>query len=230
MKKRSSSTTLAISIILVALVWFVAISIYSTFLKLFLLCGGSIVSFALAVLISELYLLLIRKDLSEQAAESSALGVIATIGYFLVAILLNTGLVIVGLGGFNWFVLITNLLVNVIYIILLIWIEQHTTRISTQIKRIEGRNSMHIEITRKLGELLGMAEDSDIKERLLRLKESVDYSTSTSSDKSLVYEGQMQDHLDEIVQLIIGRADKKIILSKINTAEITWKQRSSAVR
>ena len=83
------------------------------------------------------------------------------------------------------------------------------------------------DIARKLGELLAITEDAEIRNKLLKLKEAVDYGTNISTNATAEKEQQMNELLDELLQLTISKADKMIVLNKVDAAEMTWKLRSS---
>jgi hypothetical protein len=113
------------------------------------------------------------------------------------------------------------------YIILLLWVEQHTARLTAQLAKTEKKTAPTKDIARKLGELLAITEDAEIRNKLLKLKEAVDYGTNISTNATAEKEQQMNELLDELLQLTISKADKMIVLNKVDAAEMTWKLRSS---
>lgn len=227
MKKTTKTSILAISIGLLGLVWIFAVAAYTMVLGLPWTCWGSITCTVIAVIAAEVYLLVFKKDPGEEGVETGALGSILTIAYFLITVLLNSVFVLLACGDFNWVLLTLNLLAIVCYIILLLWVEQHTARLTKQLIKTEQKTTPSREIARKLGELLAITEDTEIRGKLLKLKEAVDYGTNISTNATASREEQMSDQLDEIVQLTIAHADRMIILNKVSAAEMTWKMRSS---
>lgn len=218
---------LAISIGLLGLVWIFAVAAYTISLSQARFCWGSIVCTVAAVAVSELYLLMFRKEPGETASEHGVFGNILTIAYFVITILVNSVFVLLKWGNFNWLLITLNLTALVLYVILMLWVDQHTARLSSQLSQSEQKTVSSGEIARKLGELLAITEDAEIRVRLLKLKEAVDYGNNISTSATSSKEWQMSRQLDEIVQLTIGRADRMIILKKISAAEMTWKMRSS---
>lgn len=227
MKKAPKTSILAISIGLLGLVWIFAVAAYTIVLGLPWVCWGSITCTVIAIIAAEVYLLAFKKDPSEENAEPGALGSILTIAYFLITVLLNSVFVLLAYGDFNWVLLTLNLVAIVCYIILLLWVEQHTARLAKQLVKTEQKTAPSREIARKLGELLAITEDAEIRGKLLKLKEAVDYGTNISTSTTAAREEQMNNQLDEIVQLTIGHADRMIIINKVSAAEMTWKMRSS---
>lgn len=227
MKKMPKTSVLAISIALIGLAWIFAVTAYTMAFELTWLCWGSITCTVIAIITAELYLLVFKKHPGEQAAELGALGAILTICYLMITTLLNSAFVLLRCGDFNWILLAFNMAALVSYIILLLWVEQHTARVTVQLIKTEKKTVPTKDIARKLGELLAITEDAEIRNKLLKLKEAVDYGTNISTNTTVEKEQQMNELLDELLQLTISKADKIIVLNKVDTAEMTWKLRSS---
>lgn len=224
MKKTSA---LAITVAILGLVWVFAVAAYTRLFDLPWLCWGSITCTVIAIVVAEIYLLAFRKDPGEQGTESGTLGIIFTICFLLITALLNSVFVLLRCGDFNWVLLTLNLLVIACYIVLLLWVEQASARLARQLEKTEQKTAPSVNIARKLGELLAITEDAEIRGKLLKLKEAVDYGTNISTNATAAKEVQMGALLDELAQLTIARADRLIILNKVEAAEMTWKMRSS---
>lgn len=221
------STTLAITIAILGLVWIFAIAAYTMIFELPWLCWGSITCTVVAIIAAELYLLVFRKDIGEQGTEPGALGIILTVCFLIITVLLNSIFVLVRFGDFNWFLVTLNLVAIAGYIVLLLWVEQSAARLARQLEKTEQKTTPSVNVARKLGELLAITEDTEIRGKLLKLKEAVDYGTNISTNATADKEMQIGAQLDEIAQLTIARADRLIILNKVEAAEMTWKMRSS---
>lgn len=223
MKKMPKTAVLAISIVLLGLLWVFAVAAYTIGFKLPRMCWGSIVCTVIAIIAADVYLLVLRKD----ADEPGAIGIIFTICYLLITVLLNSVFALVGCGDFNWLLLTLNIVAIVCYIVLLLWVEQSTTGLTNKMVKTEQKTNPSVEISRKLGELLAITEDAEVRGKLLKLKEAVDYGTNISTGATSAKEQQMNELLDEIVQLTITNADRLIVLKKVDAAALTWKMRSS---
>ena len=224
MKKTS---ILGITLAIVGAVWMLAVVLSHLFLKLPWLCWGSIAGVAVAVGAAEIYLLVLRKDPGSQAAEQGALGAIFTVIYLIIALLANTLLLVTGYGYFSWLLIVVNIAILAGYIILVMWTDQASKRLEKQLETVEKKTAPNTHIARKLGELLAITQDDEIRGRLLKLKEAVDYSTNISTQATADREMQMGAQLDETAQLTIARADRLIILGKVETAEMLWKMRNA---
>lgn len=227
MSKLSKTAILAIGLGLLALVWIFLMVAYTIVRELSWMCWGSIACTVICVIICELYLLLGKTDVGQQAEEQGAMGSIITICYFFITLVLNTIFVLLSFTGLNWLLFALNFVVAVCYFILILWVEKHTERMSHQLSRSEQKLSHPREISRKLGELLAIVEDQQTRDRLLKLKEAVDYGSNISTNATLDAELRMEIALDELAQLSIARADSHILSSKVEAAEAIWKQRSS---
>lgn len=227
MKKTSKNYIFAVSIAILGLVWLVSVIAYTRVFELPQLGWGSIVCTAAAVVAAELYILVFRKDPGEQGLEPGALGTVLTSGFLLMEALLNGVFVLLKRGGFSWLLFTLNLIVFAGYIILLLWVEQSNAKLAGRLAETAQKTASFSEISRKLGELLAITEDAEIRKELLKLKEAVDYSTNISTSATAASEARMNEQLDELVRLMNARADRLAVLQKINAAEMTWKMRNN---
>ena len=218
---------LPITIAIAGVAWIFAVVAYTMFFELPWMCWGGIMCTVIAICAAEGYLLGFRKDSGEQGTESGALGIIFTVVYLLIAVLLNSVFILLNYGDFNWLLLTVNVLAIAGYLIILMWGEQASGRLEQQIKKTEQKTKPTVNIGRKLGELLAITEDVEIRGRLLKLKEMVDYGTNISTDATAEKDMQMEDVLDEIAQMMLARADRLVIFNKVETAEMIWKMRNS---
>ena len=235
------TTTLAITIAILGLVWAIVLASYAIFQDVIELGSfdwdllnweevalGSIACAIVAIVAAEIYLLAIRKESTESGTEFGALGIIFTVAFLLISILLNSVFALLGRGDFNWLLLALNLVTVAGYVVVLLWVDKASAGLTQRLEKTEKKTAPSVNIGRKLGELLAITEDTEIRGRLLKLKEAVDYSTNISTEATVGKEMQVEDLLDEIARLTLARADRLIILNKVSSAEAAWKMRSSA--
>ncbi len=227
MRSISKSKLFALSITLLGIVWSLALIAVCSFWESPLPLGGAAIGATLAVILADIYLLVFRDTPDRQTVEVSAVPIYYTLVYFVMVVISNTALVLIGLGGFNRVVLSTNALMDVVYVILLLWAEKDTQRLKRQLSHTEQKLSLTIELLQKLGELLSVTEDEEIHKQLLKLKEAVDYSTNISTSTTYTLEEKMCRQLDEVMELIMAGADRTEIVNAIGRVETTWKMRSS---
>ncbi|MBD5084834.1 MAG: hypothetical protein HDT33_07175 [Clostridiales bacterium] len=224
----SNRNLLAAAIGVLGIIWCLFIFVIPERFGLSFRCTGAVIFVLSAVALSILYLTVFRHSPGRQATEVGALSIYFTIGYVASSMILNTKLVLSGRGGFNISLLLCNAIVNIIYIFLIVYAEKDAQRLSEQLDRTRQKISGPVCISAKLGELLGIAEDSQIRARLLKLKEAVDYSTNITTGATFECERQMERQLDELMHLMTHQEEPSAIQDKIHEAELTWKTRGSA--
>lgn len=226
--KLSNSKLVSLTIGVLVGIWCLAIFIIADHFEPALQYSGGMIFGMAAGALSILYLMMFRSSPGSQAVEVGAVSVYVTICYVAAAIVLNTMFVLIGSGGFNKFLLLWNAIIIAAYIIVILYVEKDAQRLSDQLDRTEQMLSNSIDISGKLGTILGIAEDNEVRNRILKLKEAVDYSTNITTASTLESERKMECQLDELMNLIINRGDPSAVKDKIREAEITWKIRSSA--
>jgi hypothetical protein len=130
-------------------------------------------------------------------------------------------------GDFNKYLIIFNIVIIAAYAIVILYAETYSRRVTGQLELTNQKTYNTAIISEKIGILLNLTDDNEIKGKFLNLKETVDYSSNISSEKTYQNEKLMEDCLDEIKNLIINKSDKALIKNKIREAEITWKTRTS---
>ena len=226
MKKKMA---LPITIAVLGVLWIFAMITYLMVLDLtWDKFWGSLVCTIFAVGAAELYLLVFKKKSSTAGTEVGALSTILTICYLLIVLLLNAVFTLLRFGDFNWVIMCLNVIALGCYIVLVMWLDKSAGQVEQRLEKTQQKTTPSKEIARKLGELLAITEDSEIRGKLLKLKEAVDYSSNITTEATAVKDAQLSALLDEVVQLTLGRADRMIILNKVETAEMTWKMRMSA--
>lgn len=226
--KLSNSRLVSVTIGALGLVWCLAVFTVSGHFEPALHYGGGLVCGMIGVVLSVVYLMMFRHSPGPQAAEAGALSVYVTILYAVADIVANTIFILRHHGDFNSFLLLCNVAIGVAYVIVILYVEKDARRLSDQLAHTEQKILGTADISGKLGEILGIAEDSEIRKQILKLKESVDYSTNITTGSSSEKERMMERQLDELMEMIINRSDASAVRNKIRQAEMTWKTRNSA--
>lgn len=224
----SNRNLLATAIGALGVVWCLFIISVSDRFGSFFQCTGALIFVLTAVVLAILYLTMFRHSPGKQATEVGVPPIYFTIAYVMASMVLNTKLVMSGRGGFNIALLLYNAIVNIVYIFLILYAEKDARRVSEQLDRTQQKLSGPVHISAKLGKLLGLAEDSQIRAQLLKLKEAVDYSTNITTEATFESERQMERQLDELMHLMTHQGEPSAIQNKIREAELTWKTRGSA--
>lgn len=226
--RSSNRTLLSIAIAALGVVWLLVIFTISNWFIPALPYSGGAVFVLIAAALSILYLMVLRRSPGRQAAEAAAVPIYFTILYVIAAVGLNTVLVLLGLGGSNRLLMICNVALDAVYILVILFAEKDNQRLAEQLSRTEQKLSEPVNISAKLGRILGAAEDSQIRAQVLKLKEAVDFSTNITTGATFESEQLMERQLDELMELIAGQAERSAIQDKLREAELTWKTRGSA--
>lgn len=225
--KLTNSKLLSVTIAVVGLLWcFAMIAVASLMMPPWPLVGGILFGL-LAVVVSILYLLVFRHSPGKQAAENGAITVYLTVSYVLATLGCNTAYILTRHGAFSRFLVLSNFAIIAVYCVAILFAEKDVKRLSDQLSRTERKTAGPGYLSAKLGVLLSMTEDKALHSRLLKLKESVDYSSNITTDATLASEKRMAALLDELQTLITDQADASEIQKKLHEAETEWKTRAN---
>lgn len=226
--KLSNRKLLSIAIGLIGLVWCCCVCAAAVSFDPPLRLAGGLTFGILAAVLSVVYLIVFKRYPGSSAVETGALSVFFTIIYFAAALLANTVFIFCGRGEFNRFLVCANLLINVIFVILVLYAEKDTRRLTDQLERTAEKTAARGNLSVILGELLAEAKDEQVRAALYRLKEAVDYSSNITTAGTADYEEQMEALLTDLKDLIANGGSPEETLSGIREAESLWKSRNSA--
>lgn len=225
--KLSNSKLLALAIGIVGLVWCVGIVTVSYRMIPPFHYVGALVFGLITICASILYLLMLHRPSNRQAVEVGVISLWATVVYVVAVLWANTYFVVHWYGDFNRFLLLTNIAINAVYVIVVLFAEKDAQRLNDQLERADEKLSASIDISARLGEILGVVEDDALRAQVRTLKEAVDYSTNITTADTYKNELVMVSQLEELLDLIVRKSDSDAIQSKLREAEHTWKTRSS---
>lgn len=224
--KLSARTILALAIGLLGAVWCLAVwTIAGRFL--FLYAGGLLCGLA-AVALSMLYLLVFWRSPGREAAETGALSLWFTGVYAAAELISNTVFILRGWGGRSSILLLGFAAATAVYLVMLLLARKSVQRLSHQSDLLEQKLYGPLHLSSKLGELLSVAEEGEVRTQIRKLKEAVDYSSNQTSQATAESERQMALQLDELMDLLKGGGEPAAIQAKLRQAEATWRTRSSA--
>jgi hypothetical protein len=226
--KLSNNKLLSLALTAVGLIWCFGIYAIADLYAPALPFGGGVLFGLVAIAIAVVYLLVFRRSPDKPVVEVEARSVYFTLLYFVATLVLNTVLVLARCGGLNKILFLCNFVLIAFYVILILGAEKDAERLSEQLAYAEQATAAPASISKKLGTLLSVAEDPEIRKQLLALKEAVDYSSNVTTGGTFEVERDMEAQLDELTDLIANHGDAAVICEKIRKAETTWKLRSSA--
>lgn len=221
----SNKKVLSLLIAAAAVVWRLALPALTGRLLPY---DGAMMGGIAAAVVAILYLMLFRHPSDRQAVEAGSVSVLLTLAYVAAAMGVNAWLALRYLGGVNQILILCNAVLAVGYLALVFSAEKSAQRLSRQLQQTEEKLSLTGELSAKLGAMLGLAEDEEIRGRILKLKEAVDYSSNITTGGTYESEKLMERQLDELMELLSRRGERALIQNKLQEAELTWRTRSSA--
>lgn len=191
-------------------------------------CGGTLLFGLLAAVAAVIYLGMIHCIPDGQAEEAGALPTIVTAVYVIAALSVNTVMMVMGRGGMSLALLLINLVMGTCYGTVIFYAERDARQIAERLERTEEKTAVPGLLSGKLGALLGMTQDGEIRSRLLRLKEAVDYGSNITTANTAQQEQRMLELLEELAQQIAAGEPEDAVLPKLREIEQCWSMRSSA--
>lgn len=166
---------------------------------------------------------------NRNTTEISCIPVYYTALYLVLTIIINTYFAFRVKGNFNVILVVLNLVLLVAFITLRIYSDDLIARVDKQTIHTAEKIKPITSISFQLASMLSVATDSDIKQQLLKLKETVDYSSNVSQGFSENSQNIFLLQLNQIESLIVEHADKDVISKKIQEATVAWNTRNSVV-
>ena len=227
--KLSIRKILAIAVAALGIIWGVGAGVLTCTYNPDLPFAGALIFGLVAAAISVVYLLYPRFTPDKQSVEVSALPVYFSIIFVLASLVANTVFIVRTRGDFNGILILCNLLFFAIYAVLVLFAEKNVHNLSRRLARMDAKTIPHTDISAQLGIILGMAENDEVRNKLLSFKEYVDYGSNVSTQSTAESEARIGSCLDELQTMMRDHADDALIVNKIAEAEMLWKTRSVQV-
>lgn len=166
---------------------------------------------------------------NRNTTEINYIPVYITSVYLIAAIIVNTYFAFREKGKLNVILVSVNLLLFIVFIGLRLYTDDYQIRVDKQTVHSATKIKPITTISAKLGILVSMATDADVKKQLLKLKETVDYSSNVSQGFSEESENLFLLQLNQIETMISEKQDKELISKKIQESMVVWKSRNNVV-
>lgn len=216
-----------LGMIFIAWVLFITVSVHTLFQTSygwFSFCGG-----ILSFILSAISMLLWKSDTNRDTTEINSIPLIFTSVYFAVTLLSNTVFCFLCNENYSLSVPIAvNALLTIVFVAVRMFVLPYRNRVLRTAAHTTEKTRGVIELSAKLGEILGIAQDETVKQRLMALKEQLDYSTNVSQPFTVDIEALFFNQLCDILTAIEQQAPAEDVLAKIDAAQITWKRRNGA--
>lgn len=181
----------------------------------------------LSFIVAGVSLLRIKTNNNRNTTEISYIPVYYTALYLIVAVIINTYFIFRVEGKRNVILVVTNLVLLVAFIAVRLYSEDLVSRVDEQTIHSAEKIRPITSISSQLATILCVTTDPDIKQQVLKLKETVDYSSNVSQGFSENSQNLFLLQLNQIESLIVEHKDKDVISKKIQEATVIWKTRNS---
>ncbi len=164
-----------------------------------------------------------NRNLTEAANIPNIISII----YLIIAVLFNAIFLFYIREQLDKLLLIVNIFILIIFAVARIYINSYIDRLNEQTNKIIKKSEPASDLSVKISLLISKVEDIEIRNKLLNLKEAMDFSPNLSQTQTIGCENMMEKQLEKIDGLINSNASKDEIKDRIKEADIIWKSRNS---
>lgn len=215
---------------LVFVCWLVVVLLYTASVEpgLYLWCGLGFGIFSFIV--AGVSLLLVKGGGRNNTTEISLIPVYITGVYLVAALGANTQFIIRVEGKYIYVPFVVNFALFILFISVRLFTDNYINRVDRQTAKISSKVAQSANVSSKVAVVISGVSDKDIKQKLLKLKETIDYGSNVSNAQATSFINKLYDQLDTIQDLINTNADKAQIEQAIDEAENLWKTRNSLTK
>lgn len=123
--------------------------------------------------------------------------------------------------------IIVNLLVLLVAAIALIGTTSYTSRTDKDLTKAGQAVGQHAIMAAQVASLLSQAQDDEVRQELLKLKQLVDFSSSVSQGSTADMETTFLSQLGAIEHALKTGVASTEVVAQVKVAELTWKKRNA---
>ena len=166
---------------------------------------------------------------NHSTTETGCIPVYYTAVFVVLMILLNLYFAFMQIFSLMPVFIVANLLLILIYGVLFYGAVRHLMRVNDLTEYAPEKMKNIANISQQLSVLLSISKDTGIRQELLKLKETVDYSNNVSQSFSENDEKAFLEKLYKIQEELSGGLDTDTIIHSIKDAASTWSVRNSRI-
>ena len=167
------------------------------------------------------------KSQNRAGVEVNALPVVISFSYMFLSLVFNIVFMVKKQGVHGRELIAINVLLLLGFILSIYFASGYRDRVSAQVELTAAKTVNTTEIVSLAARLLSQADDEDIKKRLYKFKEKLDYSSNISQEFTVDSEEKLMELLRNIGRELSDGASKEQILSDIDSAEKIWSMRTA---
>ncbi len=227
MTKTNKSFTICISAL--AVIWIVGCLVFADFEIAGFYYWGGFVGGLITLLAVLLVTTLCPPKGNRATTEIGFMPVIFGGIYLLISLGINSKFLLMMTGGvFNKVLVILNVICLAAYLLAVYFANQYAARVVAQSDALLSKTANGVNLGVQLASLLSVVKDPDVKQKLHKLKEKLDYSPNTSQNFTNELEADFSNALQDIRNML-DTASKEEILEKIDQAERIWNDRNAKI-
>ena len=127
---------------------------------------------------------------------------------------------------FGKLIVAADVIILIVYLGIMLFFSYFMERHSNAVKEVRTQVKYSSFVSSSLGDILSLAEDKEIHQALLKMKEKVDYSTNTSNTDYL--NNEISDQLTVIRRLVCENGSKEEALRQIRELGVLWSRKNAA--
>ena len=169
------------------------------------------------------------KGISVTAPEndSSFIGVSVyySLAFVILAIVINGIYIFMGKASLTRAFIAADIILLAIYLMYFLFVFLYQKNLADKVLRVRTNTEFSADISKKIGKMLAETTDRDIHKAMVRLKESIDYSSNSTGIG--VDESVIRATVNNLQKLMDEKADKQEIERAISDVERAWKARNA---
>lgn len=161
--------------------------------------------------------------------EINALPLVATVAYFVVSVVFNSIFVFRLYFGFRLMLVSVNFILLAAFVAYRLFTDNYASHVEALSEKVEEKTADVKRISSKLALIAGKTTDVNVKKRILKLKETVDYSTNLTQSRLYEIQDEFLLELNKLETLIDEGGSAEAFNERLSRLEAIWKSRNAVM-
>lgn len=148
--------------------------------------------------------------------------------FLFAAVVINSIFLLFGFVHLTKVLILADVLILAAYIVSILLVALHFSSVQSKASVAAGKGVFTKLYSQKIGQMIALVAEPEVKASLLRLKEAVDSSTNTSNQQSSSSEQAALLHLDKLKLVLVEEANTQKALAMIAEAMSNWQFRNAS--
>ena len=221
MKNANRKNTSLLISVLVVVIWVVLVITLSDFTRLGF--SGWLAFLYVPVSVAVIYYCISAQNTIKNDSSTLGIPIYYSAAFLAVAVILNGSYLLLGSEGMRPIIIALDVILLAVYFILMLAAGRHIDNVNRRIEKSEEITATTTMISKELGKSLALAEDKEIHQAILSLKEKVDYagnSRKSKEDEAILRKAR------ELSNSLVHGDDKETVLQLVNQLGRLWAARN----